>query len=387
MRKKLIAAAVAGALGVPGIALAQASTVSVYGRIYMEYGYIDQGNGTNGPRNNVDLLQATGSNIGFRGEEKLGGGISAWFQCESTADFRGQSPQGFCSRNSAIGLKGSFGSLFMGRWDTPFKRTVLTPMSVGGSRITGAFGNAFLLTGGATSTLDGSNRGLWFRRQANTVNYDSPVFGGFQVMAQYSTTNGATASTTGAANAKPRIWSVGAQYRSGPLYISGAYERHNQFGGATGGDDKAWHIGAAYTFAGNVKVGAAYTQQQFQFTPAAESKVKAWTAGVEWAFAGPHAVLGRYTKADDVSGNATAPVVGASAVRPIPGPDTGAELWSIQYRYTFSKRTLAYFGYSRLDNDAKAQYALGGTFGTSAATLPAPGNSSDNWGIVIDHRF
>ncbi|MFN7088136.1 MAG: porin, partial [Burkholderiales bacterium] len=111
MQKKLIAIAVAGALGAPALAMAQASTVQVYGRVTAEYGYVDQGSG----KPNTDLLQTPGgSAIGFKGEEKLGGGLSAWFQCESSADIRGQNQDGWCSRNSAVGFKGGFGNVYIG---------------------------------------------------------------------------------------------------------------------------------------------------------------------------------------------------------------------------------------------------------------------------------
>lgn len=379
MQKKLIAVAVAGALGAPAVALAQASTVNVFGTVYLEYTYMDQGNGTNGPRNNVDMMQSPGTEIGFRGEEKLGGGLSAWFQCASTADIRGQSPEGFCSRNSAIGMKGAFGNVFMGRWDTPFKRT-LGPNQVG-SHDTGMWGAAFLLTAGSTSTVDASSRATFRRRQSNSINYDSPNFGGFQLMAAVSSTNGATGSTTLQTGAKPRVWSLGGQYSAGPLYVSAGYERHSEFAGAAGGgDDKGWFVGANYTFGGNIKIGGAYTQQKFETGVGAESKVKAWTVGVDWKFAGPHGLRGAYTQADDVSGNGTA-VAGSGATRPAAGSNTGAELWTIEYVYTFSKRTEASIGYASLDNDANASYTLGGLSGSAA------GNKQDGWGLSIRHRW
>src|SRR3954470_22639028 len=98
MQKKLMAVAVAGVMAAPAIALAQSSTVQVFGTFYVEYAYIDQGRvgvaPAGGDRNNVDMLQTPGSEIGFKGEEKLGGGLSAWFQCSTTADVRGQSQDG-----------------------------------------------------------------------------------------------------------------------------------------------------------------------------------------------------------------------------------------------------------------------------------------------------
>ena len=43
MQKKLMAVAVAGVLGAPAVALAQTSTVQVFGTMYVEYSYADQG--------------------------------------------------------------------------------------------------------------------------------------------------------------------------------------------------------------------------------------------------------------------------------------------------------------------------------------------------------
>ncbi|MGZ5227284.1 MAG: porin, partial [Burkholderiales bacterium] len=141
MQKKVIAAAIAGAFAAPVVASAAdgagSSTVQVFGTVYVEYSvYVDQGRnagaGVQPDRTKADFLQTPGSEIGFKGEERLGGGLSAWYQCTSTADPRGQSQNGFCSRNSALGLKGAFGNVFIGNWDTPFKRTI-SPNAVGGN--------------------------------------------------------------------------------------------------------------------------------------------------------------------------------------------------------------------------------------------------------------
>ncbi len=408
MQKKLLAVAVAGALGAPGLVLAQTSTVQIFGTVYVEYSYIDQGKAGVAPlndRNRVDMLQSPGSQIGFKGEEKLGGGLSAWFQCTSTADIRGQSPEGFCSRNSALGLKGGFGNVFIGRWDTPFKRTI-GPTLVGVNQ-TGVWGSAFLVGGGSTSTLNASSRATFLRRNSNSINYDSPNFGGFQVMAAYNAVNGATGTTTGVTNAKARVMSLGAQYSAGPLFVSGAYERHNKFGGggapaATGGDtnDRGWHLGAAYTW-GPVRVGGVYTEQKFEATNAgAEAKYKAFHVGVDWTIVGPHGLRAGYTHARDAKGSYTvAQGAGAAPVnagftgtyRPAPCytplggatscNDTGAKLYQIRYVYTFSKRTEFDFGYVRLNNDSRAAYALGGV------VSPNNGEKQSAWAMAMRHTF
>ena len=389
MQKKLLAVALAGAFGAPALAVAQSSTVQVFGTFYIEYTVrADQGDAaTGGARTNADFLQNPGSEIGFKGEEKLGGGLSAWFQCATTADFRGQSGEGWCSRNSALGLKGGFGNVFIGNWDTPFKRTV-SPTAVGGND-TGIFGTAFLLLGNSTTTGVGVGRTVFKRRQNNSINYDSPNFAGFQVMAAFTSAQPSTGTTTAQSNNKPRVLSLGAQYSAGPLYVSAGYEQLREFGGSGATvpgstKDNAWHIGAAYTW-GPVRFGGQYTKQEFD-TTLGDVKVAAWHVGVDWNIVGPHGLRAAYTAARDVKGPAGvgfgAGAPGAGGYRPAPGGNTGADLMQIRYVYTFSKRTEFTAGYVRLDNEAAAQYRLGGL-----STAIAGGQNEDAWAIAVRHTF
>jgi predicted porin len=393
MQKKLLAVAVAGVLGAPAVALAQSSTVQVFGTLYVEYARIDQGTAANGNRVNVDMLQTPGSNIGFKGEEKLGGGLSAWFQCETTADVRGLEEMG---RNSALGLKGGFGNVYIGLWDTPFKRTI-SATNVGGAD-TGVFGTANLLTAGSTTLIGNASRANFKRRQANVINYDSPDFAGFQVMAAYTATNQSTAITTGATNGKPRVLSLGAQYSAGPIYVSAGYERHNEFigpgaGGPGDQDDMGWHIGAAYTW-GPVRFGGQYTRQRFEHGGAAQLKshVAAWHAGFDWRIVGPHGLRGGYTRAGDVKGDAGAPAVAGSQGQARAGViagnanDSGATLYQVRYVYTFSKRTEFQFGYVRLNNDGGVT-TNGGTYNIFGVAGGLPGNNQSAWAGGLRHSF
>ena len=397
MQKKLIAVAVAGALGAPAVVLAQTSTVQIYGTMYVEYSFADQGNAAGAPfleRSDADFLQTPGSNIGFKGEEKLGGGLSAWFQCASTADPRGQSQDGWCSRNSALGLKGGFGNVFIGNWDTPFKRT--SGPTLVGSNLTGIWGSSFLTRGGATTTAVGGTRGSFSRRQQNSINYDTPRFGGFQGMASFTSAQTSTATLDAASNNKPRVMSLGGQYSAGPIYVSAAYERHDEFNGAgRNADDSGWHVGAAYTW-GPVRVGANYSRQKFETgTTAAptDSRVSAWSIGVDWKIVGPHGLRAAYVNAGDVKGTPGAvAIAGSGSIRPaVPAAgapnNTGADMWQIRYVYTFSKRTEFNFGYVKLDNDGNATtggaaYTLGGL-----GAAVAPGNNQDAWAASLRHRF
>ena len=266
MQKKLIAVAVAGALGAPALALAQASTLQIYGRAVVEYGYANQGNG----KPNTDIMQAPGgASLGFKGEEKLGNGLSAWYQCESSADVRGDTAAGFCTRNSALGLKGGLGSVYFGKWDTPFKRVMLRTVGEGFS--TGLLGSTKILTGFSTAAVAGgpASRTLWQRRQHDVIYYNTPVMSGFQGLFMYSAAN-ATATTNASTAAKPRIWSVAALYDNGPLALGLGYEKHLEFGsvGGTSQDDYAWALAGSYTFPGKVKVGGSYNKQNYDLARA-----------------------------------------------------------------------------------------------------------------------
>jgi len=403
MKQKLMAVAVAGALAAPAAVMAQ-STVQVYGNLYMEYAFTSQGRTAAGTTDkaNADLFQTGGSEIGFKGEEKLGGGMSAWFQCNSTADVRGASQDGWCGRNSAVGLKGGFGNVFLGVWDTPFKRSTST---VGG-RDTGVFGTAFVLFGNSTTVGDGASAGVFKRRQQNSINYDSPSMGGFKFMASTSTTNNSTGLTATAAEAKPRIWSLGAEYNAGPLELGGGYETHKKFynngvAGAAGtvntagapvagttavaatwaGEEHGYHLNAAYTLGNGLKIGGIYAQMNADTAPGATAKVKTYHIGAEWHLSGPHNVHFGYTVADDMKGTVgagmgTRPTVTATG-------DTGAKMWQIRYVHKLSKRTTASIGYVRLKNDASASYDLGGLSYSAAQT----GAKQSAIAYSLQHKF
>lgn len=387
MNKKLMTLAVAGAFAAPAAAFAQASNVQIFGTIYMEYAYAKQGPlgigaaGANGSPNspagsvnggdmvNVDILQSPGSEIGIKGEEALGGGMSAWFQCTSTADIRGNGTAGFCSRNSAIGVKGSWGNAYAGNWDMPMKRTG------GAARITsdtGIWGVGRMLYGDSSTYNANATPTSFSRRQNAALFYDTPNFSGFQGSLGISTTGASITQTSNSSGSKPRVWGAAGTYTNGPLYVTLAYENHSNFGatgGSYNGTDTGWHAGAAYQF-GPVKVGALYVSRKYDASNngATDLKVNAWNLAAQWNIQGPHSLRGGYTKANNTSGNAGAGVNSAFAFGAAGGTLTanggsgasGGNIWQVQYVYNASKRTEFTVGYVALSNDANAKYTLGG---------------------------
>jgi predicted porin len=378
MQKKLIAVAVAGAMGIPALAMAASSTVQVYGKLTYEYARIDQG----ANRVNTDYADVPGgSAIGFKGEEKLGGGLSAWFQCESSADVRGLDQEGFCTRNSAVGFKGGWGNLHFGRWDTPMKRAL--NMGSVGAQETGSFGASFMAwggSGGANATTR-SNRNRWKRREVAQTYYESPNMGGFQVLAAFTPGNAAAdnAATPATVNPKPRVTSLAGTFKNGPLALGLGYEKHTDFTTVAGsGDDKAWGISAAYTIGKKVTIGATYLDAKYEQAGGTELKKRNWTLGAEIELSGPHGLELGFTQAGDSKGNSATAISDLAAS----GPDTGGRQYSIAYVHSFSKRTEARIIYTRINNDSNASYKLG-----SSASVGAPGEDQSAFGFHLSHRF
>jgi predicted porin len=327
MHKKLMAAAVAGALVAPA-ALAQ---TTIYGVFNVEYGFYSPADSPSGAAyHSADGFNSGASRIGFRGEEKLGGGMAATYQCESDVRFLddGASAGSWCDRNSAVGLKGGFGHVFFGRWDSPVKSLS------GVTRITNEGGwlgtQGVLLTG-------------FSNRNPKTTNYMSPNLNGFSVRAQIGTTNDAfneldTTATDG------RIIAGGLMYAAGPLAVVAAIEKRdkNQAAGDNeDAEDTATIIGGKYTWR-NFTVGLTFTTLEFDLGPAAGGKVErdAWGIGVEWDLGGPHSLVLGYTLADD------AKVFGTKQ------NDTGANQIVVSYYYALSKRTTVGVGFSQVENDS-----------------------------------
>lgn len=394
MQKKLIAAAVAGVLAAPVVAQAQ-STVQIYGTVNWEYGVLDQGNG----RPRVDYNEVTGSFLGFKGTESLGGGLSAWFQCETTMDIRAFDQTGLCSRNSALGFQGGFGNVWGGRWHTPFSR--MYGIGAVGVEETGNLGFSRIHGGSASQSLaeqgsgdaGGLSRQSFRRRESCLTTYETPNMSGFQVGVAFSCGNaasdgiGAGAATSNGTNKKPRLWSTAATYRQGPLGLGIGYQKHmnvGTFNGAAGTpelDDRAWGLAGRYTV-GPVLLGATYMDRKWETGATATTKNRTWTIGGEWTIAGPHALHFAYGDTSDSKGNGAA-VGGTTGGAEAPGPDTGYKAFSLAYQYSFSKRTTAKIGWVRYDNDANSDAIRA----YNTAALIGNGQSQDSYSLVLKHRF
>jgi predicted porin len=367
MNKKLMAVAVAAAVAAPGLALAQ---VTIYGKFNVEYGFLDQASGPGGvQRDKADAFNNGASRIGFRAEEKLGGGISSWFQCETRARILEDAATTLCDRNSALGMKGGFGNVFFGRWDTPIN------LAQDGGRITPTTGWA----GTERLLLDDQGQQGWTfaRRETQTINYMSPNMGGFTIHAQTTSTNATVGTNPSATGNKGRTNGINAQYSGGPLTASAAYakmedNRSTQTGAAFAGEEQtAILLGASFTF-GPIKLGALWTSIESDATATTTVERDSWEIAALWSIGGPAKLRFSYVSAGDFKGNdpSAAPA------------NQGTSMYSVSYLHSFSKRTTGTIGYSVVDNDTNGVYNFAG--GTSNIL---PGDKSSVIFLQLEHSF
>jgi len=366
MKKKLLVAAVAGVLAGPAVAVAQSSTVQIYGLLNWEYGlWVDNPpNAAGAGRNTTDELNSGASRIGFRGEEKLGGGLSAWFQCESDIRFLSggtQSSGTWCDRNSALGLKGSWGNFFIGSWDSPWKQVTSATRMLNETGWLGA--QRFLATLG---TVGFSNRNV------NSLNYASPNMSGFSINAQATTENPARNSLETAAAAEWRHLGLNGMYSSGPLVVGLGWSLTENLGAGVvdGRDHEAWVVGVNYTF-GAFKLGGVFSHLETDGAAAGLQQERDNVSfALDWKLGGPGMIRFGVTMAGELD-------VGFAC-----GTCGSAIQYQISYNHSFSKRTTGTIGYVLVDNGGGGSYNLHGL-----STDVRLGDSASAFMVGLQHTF
>ena len=194
---------------------ASAAQVEIYGIV--DVGVVLEGGGAAGSIKKVTSGVESGSRIGFRGREDLGGGASAYFVLESgfSAD-TGGGAQGvnkangtgiFFGRQAIVGITTpSYGSISLGRQYTPVAVTLIAVADPFGTGLAGTSTNIF------------STAGL---RANNSVAYTSPDLGCFSFGALASFGEQPTGDSRGAG------FGGYVSCTTGALQVRGAYFRRN----------------------------------------------------------------------------------------------------------------------------------------------------------------
>ena len=362
MNKNLIALAVAGACVAPAAMAQTANPVTLYGRVHATFESVEATGGAAGVANVVrrNRVSDQSSLLGVRGTEDLGGGLSAFFQLE-TRFKPDQNDSVFANRNSGVGLQGGWGSLLLGRWDTPFK-VVTGAVDPFGDVTLGGYSAAMGGRGLPGSFNGGVDPGAQFdRRDQNVVQYWSPSWAGFAFRASYAANEGRTAT------ANPRRASGSITYTGGPLYVGLAADqmKDNPYTGtALLNKQEGAAVFGNFTF-GPIKLGALY--EEFKRTN--YGKQKAMMGNVVWTV-GSNQFIYQYQQSKDgqISGSALS--------------QPKCTVNSVGYQYNFSRRTFFLGQYTKVENNQEAACNFG------ANELPiAKGQDPKGISVGLRHIF
>ena len=407
MQKKLLAAAVAGALASP-LAMAQ-SSVTIYGTFDLSVANSRYSSGVgNNSVTKMDVYSQS-SRLGFRGEENLGGGLRAWFQAENGvyADGRTNNPLAgaFGSRNTGIGLTGGGGTVMTGMWDSPYKVSLggITGMAVvgglpghngpalgnGDTTGTNPNQNCDNITNAITSPFCGQGEAgatQFHRRLSNVVQYWSPKFGGFDFRVAM-TANEEKATNTTTINNNPRLWAVNGTYAAGPWYATIAYEHHKDYrstAAVNSTKDKGWVIGGGYNF-GAAALNLGYERLKYGNSGAAGAETgftrPSWFAGVSVPM-GPagSALRAGYSRMSGLKSCGAAVVCGSQ---------TGVRVFTLGYGYALSKRSTAYVQYGKVTNSSASTVVFNTSpIGPNGFSSAITNGSDQTWlGVGMIHSF
>jgi predicted porin len=387
MNKKLMALAVAGAIYAPTAALADDSTVTLYGKINVGVESIQATGATNPAQDVKSRTRVTDdySYIGFRGLEPLSDNLSAFFQVEqlvkvdqNNGAVTGTPSNTWASRNSGVGLRGGFGEILLGRWDVYYSDHVLAGDATFTYTDMASTALAILSQDGVVPGSHGLGPGFVFAggRLNNLVRYTSPTWGGFSFLVNYQAPEGTTATAT------PDLWNGMLQFKTPNFFANYSYIKGNDQGSIASNDYTGNKLSLAGTF-GGFQVGAVGERLEHKANAGAvlaavgaqDCKRDVYAGFVNYR-QGPWGVGGTYGVAKSVTGTC-----------PLGTADTGAKYYQITGSLNFSKRTNVYLTYAKVANDGHAQYDFFNQGALSDTTLIGAGSSPQTIIIGVGHFF
>lgn len=332
-----------------GAAHAQ-SNVTVYG--LLDAGVVSERGCTGCPPTKLSSGVASGSRLGLRGSEALGGGNAAIFTLESginvdtgTLDQNGR----LFGRQAYVGVQGPLGSITLGR---QYNLQYLALADVGDPFKGGMAGSATNLVGYSSKRID------------NAVQVASADLNGLSAIASYGF---GEVSGDAAAN---RAWGVSVGLERGPLTVRAAYQNRNLAGimpsMPMGNSMEARNA----ILAANLKLGIATAY-------AAYSANRGWGSSPLWNPDNPYSASMATTPSTDsrdVLAGLAVPV-GATTLlasfihkndRDLANRD--ADQLAFGASYTISPRTDFYAAWSHIKNKRGAGYTVGNASETGAGS-------------------
>jgi predicted porin len=350
--KSLIASAVV--LTTVSAAHAQVKTdglLEIYGRASFSVDQLDDGD-----KYKRMNLSSNASRLGLRGSKKIGELTGIW-QIEqeiqiNLGNTKDDTNNRLASRDTFAGLQGGFGTVRVGKFDTPFK-VAREPFNLFGDQL----GDMRNLTRVGDAKFD--------ERLNNMMEYQTPIMGGFQAKLAYSFHSGTSATTTSGVDQDEDATSMSVGYKAGNLDATLAYETYGSNTATTGKRD-ATRVAIAYKLTPELRVMGFY-QTADSKTGTKDEGADVTGVGLEYMVTPTVALKGQYMNRNAKAANAD------------------AKMYTVGAEYRYDKALRFYASYANLDNDSAVKltpWKEGRTAAPSAGT-----NGKTTSGLSLGMRY
>ncbi len=350
--KSLIASAVV--LTTVSAAHAQVKTdglLEIYGRASFSVDQLDDGD-----KYKRMNLSSNASRLGLRGSKKIGELTGIW-QIEqeiqiNLGNTKDDTNNRLASRDTFAGLQGGFGTVRVGKFDTPFK-VAREPFNLFGDQL----GDMRNLTRVGDAKFD--------ERLNNMMEYQTPIMGGFQAKLAYSFHSGTSATTTSGVDQDEDATSMSVGYKAGNLDATLAYETYGSNTATTGKRD-ATRAAIAYKLTPELRVMGFY-QTADSKTGTKDEGADVTGVGLEYMVTPTVALKGQYMNRNAKAANAD------------------AKMYTVGAEYRYDKALRFYASYANLDNDSAVKltpWKEGRTAAPSAGT-----NGKTTSGLSLGMRY
>jgi predicted porin len=323
-------------------------------------------------KNGLPQAQGPSNRVGVKGSEDLGNGLKAIYQLEfgvnfGDANIPGGLNDGVSIRNSFVGLAGSFGTVLVGRHDTPLKIST---------------GKLDLFS----DTIADYNGTVGFDdiRADNAIAYISPSFSGFSFMGALVAPGSGTAGYGQNINSDQinGAYSLAGIYNNGPFYASAAYESLSA----------EMFMDSQTSLDGNAACVGANGQKTLTCNYVGDDYDK-WRFGLGLLDWNGFTLTGIYEQQDNLPGGQTTTetwFIDPDGVVTRAGVANGFEkqkLWQVQAAYAFGNNMFkAMYGSMDRDEGTRAFDATRQTVSLNNLRNDLSGDRQ-TWAVGFDHNF
>lgn len=325
----------------------------IYGRASFSLDQLDDGHQYD--RMN---LSSNASRLGFRGSKKIGDLTGIWQieqQIELNLDNKPSAETNrLASRDTFAGLRGNFGTVRIGKFDTPMK-VAREPFNLFGDQL----GDMRNLTRVGDARFD--------ERLNNMLEYQTPEMNGFQAKIAYSFHSGASASNSGSVEKKEDATSVALGYKSGAFDATLAYETYGADTDKTKQRD-ATRAALSYKVMPELRLVGFYQT--------ADSKTGATNQGSDVTGLG-----------FDYTATAKASLKAHYLNRKADAANSDATMYTVGGEYRYSKELRFYANYARVGNDRLSGLAPWSEGRTAAPKITTPGKTTTGLSVGMRYDF